>query len=65
MGVVAIGLVQSYVDLLLVWLFIQANVNVGYGPYQALIRDLVPLGRIGVASSIKILSDAAGSWCLL
>ncbi len=65
LGVVAIGLVQSYVELLLVWLFIQANVNVGYGPYQALIRDLVPLGRIGVASSIKILSDAAGSLVLI
>jgi len=39
--------------------------NIGYGPYQALIRDLVPLSRIGVASSIKILSDAAGSLILV
>ena len=64
-GIAGIGLAPSYVVLLLVWLFVQANVNIGYGPYQALIRDLVPLSRIGVASSIKILSDAAGSLILI
>ena len=65
LGLVGIGLAPSYVVLLLVWLFVQANVNIGYGPYQALIRDLVPLNRIGVASSIKILSDSAGSLILM
>ena len=64
-GLVGIGFAESFVVLLLVWLFVQANVNVGYGPYQALIRDLVPLNRIGVASSVKILSDAAGSLILI
>ena len=64
-GLVGIGLAPSYYVLLMVWLFVQANVNIGYGPYQALIRDLVPLSRIGVASSIKILCDAAGSLILI
>nr|ABZ06485.1 putative PUCC protein [uncultured marine microorganism HF4000_010I05] len=65
LGLVGIGFAQSLVVLLLVWLFIQANLNVAYGPYQALIRDLVPIHRIGVASSIKILSDGAGSLFLI
>ncbi len=64
-GLLGVGLAPDYVTLLLVWLFVQANVNIGYGPYQALIRDLVPLNRIGVASSIKILSDAVGSVILI
>ncbi len=64
-GLVGIGLAPSYGVLLLVWLFIQANLNIGYGPYQALIRDLVPVGRIGVASSIKILSEVIGSTLLI
>ena len=65
LGLVGIGFAQSFGVLLLVWVFVQANVNVGYGPYQALIRDLVPISRIGVASSVKILSDAAGSLVLI
>lgn len=65
LGLVGVGLAPSFVVLLLVWLFVQANMNIGYGPYQALIRDLVPLNRIGVASSVKILSDAAGSLILI
>ena len=64
-GLVGIGLAPSYGVLLLVWLFVQANLNIGYGPYQALIRDLVPVGRIGVASSIKILSEIIGSTLLI
>ncbi len=47
------------------WMFIQANLNVAYGPGMALIRDLVPRSRIGVASSIKILMDAVGGLTLI
>ena len=65
LGLVGIGLAPSYYVLLLVWIFIQANLNIGYGPYQALIRDLVPSNRIGVASSTKIISEAAGSLVLI
>ena len=64
-GLVGIGLAPSYAVLVLLWLFIQANLNIGYGPYQALIRDLVPASRIGVASSIKILSEVVGSTLLI
>ena len=46
------------------WMFIQANLNVAYGPGMALIRDLVPRARVGVASSLKILLDATGGLVL-
>jgi MFS family permease len=64
-GLAGVGLASSYPALFGVWLFTQANFNIGYGPYQALIRDLVPSNRIGVASALKILSDAAGSLALI
>ena len=47
------------------WMFIQANLNIAYGPGMALIRDLVPRYRVGVASSIKILMDAMGGLILI
>ncbi len=64
LALIGVGFAPNYLTLFGVWLFIQANFNVGYGPYQALIRDLVPLNRIGVASSIKILADAIGAGAL-
>ncbi len=48
-----------------VWMFIQANLNIAYGPGMALIRDLVPRERIGVASSVKILLDAVGGLVMI
>ncbi len=47
------------------WMFIQANLNIAYGPGMALIRDLVPRSRVGVASSVKILMDAVGGLALI
>lgn len=64
-GLVGVGFATSYPLLIVAWLFLQATLNIGYGPYQALIRDLMPLDRIGVASSVKILSDSAGSLVLI
>ncbi|MCH7472918.1 MFS transporter, partial [bacterium] len=64
-GLVALGLAPNYAILFLAWLFIQGSINIGYGPYQALIQDLVPAHRVGVASSYKILSDAAGALLLI
>ncbi len=64
-GLIGVGFAPNYLTLFFAWLFIQANVNIGYGPYQALIRDLVPLSRVGVASSFKILSDATGALFLI
>ena len=60
-----IAFAAKYLALFGVWLFIQFNVNIAYGPYQALIRDLVPLGRIGIAASLKILMDATGAVTLI
>ena len=60
-----VWLAPNFLVLFAVWVFIQGNINFVYGPGQALIRDLVPLHRIGVASSIKILLDSAGGLCLI
>ena len=59
-GLIGIRLAPNFGVLFGVWIFIQANVNIAYGPGLALIRDCVPLSRIGMASSMKIMSDAAG-----
>ena len=60
-----IAFAAKYLALFGVWLFIQLNVNIAYGPYQALIRDLVPVSRIGIAASLKILMDTAGAVALI
>ncbi len=65
LGMVGLAYTPNYIALLALWLFMQVNFNIGYGPYQALIRDLVPMTRVGVASSIKILSDATGAIILI
>lgn len=65
LGLVGLGFVSTYLSLLGLWIFVQANVTIGYGPFQALIRDLVPLEKIGVASSLKILADGAGGVVLI
>ena len=58
-------LAPNFPLLFVAWMFIQANLNVAYGPGMALIRDLVPRSRIGVASSLKILMDAVGGMLLI
>lgn len=57
-------LAPNFGALFAAWMFIQANLNVAYGPGMALIRDLVPRARVGVASSLKILLDATGGLVL-
>ena len=59
-GLIGVRLAPNFGVLFAAWIFIQANVNIAYGPGLALIRDCVPLDRIGMASSMKIMSDAAG-----
>ncbi len=59
-GLIGVRLAPNFGVLFAVWIFIQANINIAYGPGLALIRDCVPLNRIGMASSMKIMSDAAG-----
>ena len=60
-----LALAPNIAALFGVWMFIQANLNVAYGPGMALIRDLVPVSRIGMASSVKILMDAVGGLVLI
>ena len=64
-ALVGVGLAPNYALLFAAWLFVQGTVNVGYGPYQALIQDLVPSGLVGKAASYKILTDAAGALALI
>ena len=64
-SLVLLVLAPNLAVLFAVWMFIQANLNIAYGPGMALIRDLVPRTRIGVASSIKILMDAVGGLALI
>ncbi len=65
LGLAGLAFTLTVVSLLIIWIFIQANASIGYGPYLALTRDLVPLHRIGVASSLKVLADAAGGVALV
>jgi MFS family permease len=65
LGLVGLGAATNYLSLFVMWVLIQANASIGFGPFQALIRDLVPINRIGVASSLKILADASGGVVLI
>ena len=58
-------LAPNFAALFAAWMFIQANLNIAYGPGMALIRDLVPRKRVGMASSLKILMDATGGLALI
>ena len=64
-GLVGVGLAPNYLLLFAAWLFVQGAINIGYGPYQALIQDLVPSRLVGKAASHKILTDAAGGLVLI
>ena len=65
LGLIGVRLAPNFAVLLGVWIYIQANVNIAYGPGLALIRDCVPLNRIGMASSMKIMSDAVGGAAMI
>jgi len=65
LGLAALGFTSSYVSLFVIWVLIQANASISYGPFQAVIRDLVPVNKIGIASSLKILADASGGMVLI
>ena len=65
LGLLGLAAATNYLSLFVMWVLIQANASIGFGPFQALIRDLVPVNRIGVASSLKILADASGGVVLI
>ena len=64
-GIALTFLAPNFIALFAAWMFIQASLNVAYGPGLALIRDLVPRSRVGVASSLKILMDSIGGVFLI
>ena len=58
---VAAGVAPTYVLLFVFICLLQFFSNSAMGPYQALIRDLVPRERRGAASGIKMLVEVAGA----
>ena len=65
LGLLGLAAATNYLSLFVMWVLIQANASIGFGPFHALIRDLVPANRIGVAASLKILADASGGVVLI
>jgi MFS family permease len=60
-----IGLVNSFISLLIVYCLLQVSGNTAQGPFQALIPDLVPGKKRGVASGVKGLLELAGGLILV
>ncbi|MDD4985974.1 MAG: MFS transporter [Dehalococcoidales bacterium] len=57
-----IGLAGSLATLVAIYYLLQAGANTALGPYQALIPDLVPADKRGLASGIKNLIDVLGGF---
>ena len=64
-GLAGLAMPLNYASLLVIWMFIQINSGIGYSPYLASVRELVPSNRMGVAASIKTLLEALGGASLL
>ena len=62
---IAAGVAPSYALLFLFICLLQFSSNSALGPYQALIRDLVPSQRRGAASGMKWLVETAGAMGLM
>jgi len=60
-----IGLVNSFIGLLVVYCLLQVSSNTAQGPFQAFIPDLVPGKKRGVASGVKGLLEIAGGLILV
>lgn len=59
------GYAASYLAIFVLWVLLQASSNTAQGPFQAFIPDLVPEGRRGVASGVKVLLEVLGGVALL
>lgn len=59
-GIAGLGFAPSYVFLFITYLLMQFAGNTAQGPYQALLPELVPAERRGVASAIKNLLEILG-----
>ncbi|MBI4187341.1 MAG: MFS transporter [Chloroflexi bacterium] len=60
-----VSLAGSFTALLAVYCLLQVSANSAHGPFQALIPDLVPEGRRGVASGVKSMLETSGGIALL
>lgn len=59
--IVAAGVASSYVLLFVFICALQLTSNSAQGPYQGVIRDLIPQHRRGAASGMKTLVEVAGA----
>ena len=64
-GLAGLAMPLTYVSLLVIWMFIQINSGIGYSPYLASVRELVPANRMGASASIKTLLEAMGGASML
>jgi Na+/melibiose symporter-like transporter len=62
---VGIGAGGGFAGLFIMWCLMQASLNTAQGPFQALIPDLVPPKRRGLASGVKSLLEIAGGVAIL
>jgi len=60
-----IGMAERLVALFVAYCLLQISANIAQGPYQALIPDLVPAGKRGLASGIKALLEMLGGLALV
>jgi Na+/melibiose symporter-like transporter len=60
-----LGAVGGFAAVFIFWCLMQASLNTAQGPFQALIPDLAPEGKRGLASGIKNLLEIAGGVALL
>jgi Na+/melibiose symporter-like transporter len=60
-----LGAVGGFAAIFIFWCLAQASLNTAQGPFQALIPDLVPEGKRGMASGVKNLLEIAGGVALL
>jgi Na+/melibiose symporter-like transporter len=62
---IGIGSGGGFAALFIMWCLMQASLNTAQGPFQALIPDLIPHNRRGLASGIKSLLEILGGVVLL
>ena len=60
-----IGFSGSYTAIFVTYCLLQVSTNTAQGPYQALIPDLVPRDKRGLASGVKSLLEIAGGLALV
>jgi Na+/melibiose symporter-like transporter len=60
-----IGLTGSFIAIFIIYCLLQASGNTAQSGYQGFIPDLVPEGKRGLASGVKMLLEIGGSIALL